>query len=245
MVKRPAVSIVIPTLNEAGNIRILIDRIGRALSARHVYEIIFIDDHSTDSTVKRIRQAAREPESNVSVYKKSGEAGKAYSLVEGFNRASHPFICMIDADLQYPPEAIPGMVDELVAGADVVVANRSSANEGTVRRMFSTVGRRVYGKWLHGLDCDVQSGLKVFRREVWTSINLRPQASWTFDLEFLVLVRNHGYKITTYAITFAKRVSGKSKINVIGAGLQIMMQAIRLKFTNRGQRSQKLAPREN
>src|SRR5690242_5673679 len=118
-------SIVIPVWNEEGNIASLINRIHQSLSYEEIiYELIFIDDHSTDQTRKEIKKFAKHYP--VSLFSKQGKKGKAQSLLEGFSYAQYPYICMIDADLQYPPEEIPAMLAKIQAGADVVVANRKT-----------------------------------------------------------------------------------------------------------------------
>ncbi|HUC20500.1 MAG TPA: glycosyltransferase family 2 protein, partial [Candidatus Polarisedimenticolaceae bacterium] len=174
-----SLSIVIPTLNEADNIKALIGRIDTALYQKIRYELIFIDDHSTDSTVTSIREIAKDSPSAISVHLKRGMRGKAFSLLEGFSRARYELICMLDADLQYPPEAIPGMVQALAEGNDIIVANRINAESNIIRHGFSRFGRHLYGKWLHDFHCDVQSGLKLFRKEILNHISLSP-TSWTF-----------------------------------------------------------------
>lgn len=227
--QNPPVSIIVPTLNEAGNVKALLARIDATLHGHTGYEVIFIDDHSTDGTVRAIREAARYMSAPVHVYAKRGQKGKAYSLLEGFARAHYDLICMLDADLQYPPEAIPAMIARASAGADIVVANRAEIQTSRLRRSFSRLGRSLYGKWLHGLDCDVQSGMKLFRKAILARVDLNP-TSWTFDLEFLVQARGIGYYIMTVEIPFAERTSGDSKINVLEAGWEILLGAMRVKL---------------
>jgi glycosyltransferase XagB len=225
----PSVSVVIPALNEAGNIHALISRIEAALFQKAPYEIIVIDDHSTDGTAGLVAELGRYSDGRITVHTKRGKRGKAYSLLEGFTYAQHEFVCMIDADLQYPPEAIPEMLAVAQGGADIVVANRITHDTNWLRRNFSALGRNVYGKWLHRLDCDVQSGLKLFRREITRRVKLNP-TSWTFDLEFLVQARDAGYTIGTTDIQFAERTAGGSKVRFFRTGLEIMREAVRVKL---------------
>jgi dolichol-phosphate mannosyltransferase len=226
------VSIVVPTLNEAGNIAALISRIDTALYAIHDYEIIFVDDHSSDRTTETILSvaAARNQElGRVSVHLKQGAPGKAFSLIEGFSYAQFQNICMIDADLQYPPEAIPSMLEKLLTGYSVVVANRQKIENHAHRRALSYVGRKFYGRMMHGLDCDVQSGLKLFYKPILSQITLNATA-WTFDLTFLTQARTFGYQIGTIEIPFSKRGYGNSKVQVFKVGSEILMQAIKVKL---------------
>lgn len=222
------ISVVVPARNEAGNIRRLVERIGRSLPRnRFIYEIIFIDDRSTDNTAEIIRSLSLKYP--VSLYRKKGKTGKAQSLLEGFSHASYPLLAMIDADLQYPPEALPDLIYSLGNRYGVAVGNRKENGSGLKRRIFSRVFSLFFGKFLHGFDCDVQSGIKVFRKEIIERIKLSP-SPWTFDLEFLIKARDAGYKITGVNIRFDRRFSGKPKIRLLSGSLEIGLSALRLKL---------------
>ena len=113
------ISIVIPTLNEEGNIKKLIERIVLAFSnTNYKYEIIVVDDNSSDRTQDEVGEiiANRTEQNNIFLYVKKGKRGKSISLIEGFSYAHYPILGMIDADLQYPPEAFPEMLDNLFSG---------------------------------------------------------------------------------------------------------------------------------
>src|SRR5260221_9881997 len=105
-------SIVIPVWNEEKNILSLVERIDSTLSEKDIpYEIIFIDDNSKDKTAEIIYSLAKKYP--ITYQRKIGKKGKSYSLVEGFALASYDILAMIDADLQYPPEALPQMVQKI------------------------------------------------------------------------------------------------------------------------------------
>jgi glycosyltransferase involved in cell wall biosynthesis len=113
-VKRDSISIIVPTLNEAENLPLLFRRIDKALTKAAIpYEIIVVDDRSSDTTFEVASAAARSY--NVTVVTKEGKRGKAFSLLQGFALAQYQIVCMIDADLQYPPEAIVLMWSSLSA----------------------------------------------------------------------------------------------------------------------------------
>src|SRR5450830_1711225 len=117
------ISIIIPTWNEEGNIKFLIEHIDWELKQNNIeYEIIVIDDHSTDQTQKIVGSIKNLYP--VSLHVKKGNQGKAQSLLEGFSLAKYDLICMIDADLQYPPEVIPQMIEKISDNVDIVIANR-------------------------------------------------------------------------------------------------------------------------
>lgn len=222
-----AISIVVPTLNEVDNVGPLFDRLQAALRGR-TFEVIFVDDRSTDGTVDKLQELASAD--NVRYFTKNGTPGKAYSLIEGFEVARFPYVAMIDADLQYPPEAIPEMLEIILDGqADVVVADRQPVNESTTRKITSKGFRTVFGRLLWGLDVDVQSGLKVFKKELIDCLPLNPHYAWAFDLEFLLRAHNGGYKLESYTISFEERTSGTTKIQLLPVIKQLAVSALKLK----------------
>lgn len=222
------ISVIVPTYNEENNIKPLISRLAAALSQTGSnYEILVIDDYSTDATVAKAQAMTRQ--FSVRVWLKSGIKGKAFSILEGARRAKFDIIAIIDADLQYPPEAIPAMAAKVKEGADVVVASRRHHREGRLRQVLSRSFTFVFCRWLHGLDFDVQSGLKIFRKEVIGRARLHP-TPWTFDLEFLLQTRASGYKILSQDIDFARRLNGKSKISLLKSSWEIGWSAIKLKL---------------
>ena len=228
--KHKGISIVIPVLNERDNINELIQRIVRTMVlTRYRFEIVFINDHSTDNTRKTIEKYADVYP--IRVYNKKGSPGKAQSILEGVSRAKYDLICMIDGDLQYPPEAIKLMMGKIEEGNDVVIARRKDLHTSLKRKIASKVFNYIFCKFLHGLNYDVQSGLKIFKKEIIERVTLKP-FSWSFDLEFLLTARAAGYKLAETDIVFEKRFKGKSKINLIRASLQIALSAVLLRFNN-------------
>lgn len=233
------ISIIVPTLNEEGNIEELSRRVDEALKAGNIcYEIIFIDDHSSDGTVNAIKNISNKYP--VSVFLKNGKKGKAYSLLEGFSQARYNLLAILDADLQYPPEAIPEMIEKINAGSDIIVANRIKIKDKKIfRRIASRFFYLFFGKIMHGIDCDVQSGLKVFKKQIIKEITINP-SPWTFDLEFLINAVNAGYKIESIDIVFDQRHSGESKINFFKSIYEIGSNAFNLKI--KGRKPSKIHP---
>lgn len=230
--EKKLISIIIPTLNEVGNIESLLDRIAKMFRENSLEgEVIFIDDNSVDGTRGIIATVAKqyEPTFKTECHLKQGVRGKSQSLIEGFARAKYDTIVMIDADLQYPPEAIPEMVEKMYAGSDIVVANRVEYDASFLRKILSKTFSLVFSKMLHDLHCDSQSGLKVFRRKILKEVSLQP-TPWTFDLGFLLSARNRGYSIGTVDISFSERQAGASKLSPFRAVFEIGWSAIKLKL---------------
>jgi len=224
------VSIVIPVKNEEPNIPTLVKRIDRSFVRKSIgYELIFIDDRSTDNTVSTLKKlSSKYP---VEIYPKKGKEGKAQSLLEGFTYANYDTFAMIDGDLQYPPEAIPAMMKKLYGNEDlgIIVANRVDKNTNSLRKIVSWGFRFFFVRVLHNLSYDAASGLKVFKREVIERMQLNP-LPWAFDLEFLIRALDAGYQIDSVDVVFADRLSGRSKVNMLQASSQIGLAALQLKF---------------
>jgi len=221
-------SLVIPTYNEEGNIVPLVQRIDKTLSSNEItYEIIFIDDRSTDRT--RARISSLNKKYPITLYLKHGKRGKAQSLIEGFPHAQYELIAMIDADQQYPPEALPEMIAKIDRGADMVVANRITKQTNFLRIFISNTYSFLFNKLLHGLDFDVQAGLKVFKKEITDRITLT-SGKWAIDLELLLNAKEAGYTIVSQDIVLAKRDAGGTKINLLKASWEIGCNALKMKF---------------
>jgi cellulose synthase/poly-beta-1,6-N-acetylglucosamine synthase-like glycosyltransferase len=227
--KKKQLSVIVPTWNEVESLPTLIKRINACLTqCGWKYEVIIIDDHSSDKTVAVAKHLQRR--FPILVHHKVGKRGKAFSLLEGFKQARYQNIAMIDADLQYPPEALVPMASLLLHNeADVVVAERDNNRLSYLRRIASRTFRYIFGTLLHGMKEDVQSGLKVFRKEILNGISLNP-SPWTFDLEFLLKAKNAAYRVSSYPIIFEPRAYGSSKLNLLRASLEIGWSALFHKY---------------
>ncbi|EKD90932.1 MAG: hypothetical protein ACD_30C00056G0009 [uncultured bacterium] len=222
------IDIVIPVRNEEKNIWPLVSRVNLSLEkARIDYQIIFIDDHSTDRTVEVINSLRSV--FPIQIFTKQGKQGKAYSILEGASYAKGQKIVMIDADLQYPPEAIPQMLT-LSKSHGVVVANRAKKNESILRNFLSRGFSKIFGKFLHNLDCDVQSGLKILNIDILKHIDKKSITPWTLDLSILKTAQDLGYLIGGFNIKFDKRLSGRSKVNVLKTTWEIGLNSLLLKI---------------
>ncbi len=229
MVKRKiTLSVVVPVYNEFGNIQHFHEKLLKTMTkCRSSFEIIYVDDNSTDGTFEWLSQISINP--TVKVIRKNGVQGKAYSLIQGFNNASGSIFVMIDGDLQYPPEKIPELVQGL-KDADIVVAEREDYNDGVLRKTLSKGFRTIFGKMLFGLKTDIQSGMKAFTKEVYQTVQTEPSSPWTFDLEFLYRARQAGFVIKGVPITFSERMHGESKINVLRQSMEIGFNALAIKL---------------
>ena len=234
------VSIIVPTYNEQGNVIALIDRIHQTMTKEGIdYEVIFIDDNSTDLTRESVYTKFKTHP--VRLYVKEGKKGKAFSILEGVKKAQYENVCMIDADLQYPPEVIPQML-ALIDTHGIIVAGRKDADVPIVRKVMSQTFSFIFGKLLHGFTVDVQSGLKLFKKEIAEFVNHDKVTPWTLDLALLITAKNLGYSVGDVEMTFDKRQSGESKINIFKSSYEIASNAIKQKFNQ--QKTFHIKPKE-
>jgi len=209
--------LVVPTLNEAGNIPVLLDRINAALEPLPIeHEIIIVDDDSTDGTASVANEyAARDP--RVRVFVRKGQKGLAGAVIHGWAHTDADLLGVIDADLQHPPEVLPSLIEQIMKGADVVVASRyvhgNGVGEWNKFRLFvsrcSTLAtaplqRKVKVK-------DPLSGFFAVRRECIDDLDLQPEG---FKILLEILVKGRIRKAVEVPFQFGNRHSGESKASV-------------------------------
>ncbi|MBI4034857.1 MAG: glycosyltransferase, partial [Candidatus Chisholmbacteria bacterium] len=221
--KDTSISIIIPARNEEKALAVLVQRIHAAVFYKMSYEIIYVDDRSSDGSLRLMERLAKYYP--IRIHEKRGKRGKAYSILEGAQLARNEWLVMIDADLQYPPEAIPAMVEKMEKHG-VVVANRKQYKGSLVRRLLSRANSLVFGKVLFGLSCDIQSGLKLFRKDILEHVDSSLVRAWALDLPLLSAAREIGYSIGSVDISFEIRKNGASKINLTKTAWEIATGAV-------------------
>jgi dolichol-phosphate mannosyltransferase len=212
----PTVSVVVPTRNEADNIQPLWERLQAALGGT-TFELCFVDD-SDDGTLARIRDLERADPRVVCLARTGAEraGGLSTAVVAGLRMARGQFVCVMDADLQHRPEAIPGLLAEATAGADLVVASRyvtggsAAGLSGGVRRLVSR-GASLVARVLFPearVTKDPLSGFFLCRRVLLDGVEFRP-VGFKILLELLVLVP--GLRVVDVPAAQEPREHGVSK----------------------------------
>src|SRR5512147_1129420 len=215
------ISLVIPTRNEAGNIEPLLTRLHQALKGIEA-EVLFVDD-STDDTPEVIRKLqewfplevrliARPPER-----RKNGLGG---AVVEGFQQARGTWVCVMDADLQHPPEVIPQLLYQAKkTGADLVMGSRlapgGDASSLGFKRMFISqtfawVTKIAFPARLRNVT-DPLTGFFLTRRAALKMEELKPDG---FKILLEILVSQPELKVSEVPIHFGQRHAGESKASV-------------------------------
>ncbi len=225
------IDVIIPVYNEADNLVSLVGRLDSSFHKANIkYQLLFVDDHSTDKSVRILTTLKKRYP--ITILTKKGNQGKAFSILEAAQVSTAPYLAMIDADLQYPPEIIPEMLKVAKTGA-VVVAKRNDYQETKVRHVLSRGFKWFFGKVLHGLNCDVQSGLKVFPKEVIQRLSIDDVTPWTLDIPLLTTALQLGLPIKEIDITFEKRTKGESKVKLLTSIREIGGQAVSYKLKKR------------
>lgn len=203
---RPRISIVIPALNESESLPELAQRIASALEGKEDYELIFVDDGSTDDSW-RVMGTLSDDNPRVRAVRLRKNFGKAMALTAGFSRARGDIVMMMDADLQDDPAELPNFIKAVDDGNDVVVGWKvkrlDPANRLVLTRIFNATVRWVTGVKLHDMNC----GFKAFSRDVITTVPIYADL-----FRFIpALAAWEGFKVTEVPVTHHSRKHGKSR----------------------------------
>ena len=201
------ISVVVPLLNEERSLEALYREIGDALeSLGHDYEVIFVDDGSTDASLAVLSRLHDET-TNVVVIHLRRNFGKAAALQAGFVEARGDLVVTIDADLQDDPAEIPKLLAKLDEGFDLVSGWKTRRNDPLARRLFSRVFNWmtgvISGVHLHDVNC----GLKAYRAEVLHGIRLYGELHRFIP----VLASYRGYRIAEIPVNHRAREHGRSR----------------------------------
>ncbi|HEX4039955.1 MAG TPA: polyprenol monophosphomannose synthase [Acidobacteriaceae bacterium] len=214
----PALALVIPTLREAKNIRILLERVRTALDrCGSTYEVIVVDDDSGDGT-EGIVTAMGAEDPRIRIVVRSGERGLAGAVIRGWEESRAPYLAVMDADLQHPPELLPRLWAALDAGADLAVGSRYADGGDLVdwhpaRALISRIAvwmtLPVQRSPMRARD--PMSGYFLVRRACIDGIELRKTG---FKLLLEILARGDVESLVEVPFAFGRRNDGTSKANL-------------------------------
>lgn len=197
-------SIVIPVFNEAENVRGLIEKLRVSLEG-FAYEIIWVDDGSTDHTVEEIRTHSDERTQLISL---SRNFGQTAALAAGIDAAEGKFLVTLDGDQQNNPADIPPLVHKLKEGDwDVVAGYRKNRQDGLLRTVPSRLANRLI-RSISGVGVqDYGCSLKAFKTEYAKKLELYGELHRFIP----ILAAFHGARITNMEVSHFPRRFGKSK----------------------------------
>ncbi|MCF7973907.1 MAG: glycosyltransferase family 2 protein [Phycisphaerae bacterium] len=223
--KAPEVSVVVPLLDEQDNLPALYEQITQALDTYYTYEILFIDDGSTDNSFVLLKGLhAKDPRVRVLRFRKN--FGQTAAMSAGFEHARGQIIVALDADLQNDPADIPMLVDKLKEGYDVVSGWRKVRHDHAVTRLLPSkmanwLIARITGVKIHDYGCT----LKAYRKEVLNETRLYGEmhrfipalASWA------------GASIAECVVNHRPRTAGVAKYG-LGRTFKVILDLITVKF---------------
>jgi len=211
--------VCIPTYNERDNLEAIT---GAVLAADPRVDILVVDDNSPDGTGRLADElAAKEPRIRVLHREKKQGLGRAY--LHAFRwalDAGYQFICEMDADFSHDPRFLPRLLDEALAGADLVLGSRYVPGGGTVNwgilRQFISKGGSLYARTILGVPVrDLTGGFKCFRRRVLETLDLQAVRStgYAFQIELTYRTLKNGFSVAEIPIVFEDRRVGQSKMS--------------------------------
>lgn len=207
MKNNPFISIIIPAKNEVESITPLYNElINNLKKITSNFEIIFIDDGSTDKTVDKIL-SLRKKDKKIKLIELRGWHGKSIALQSGFESANGEIIITMDADLQDSPEEISKFIKKINEGYDLVSGWKKVRHDPLSKTVPSKIGntitRLLTGIKIHDLNC----GFKAYRSDVVKNINLYGELYKYIP----VIVEKQNYKVTEIVVKHKKRRFGYSK----------------------------------
>lgn len=215
-------SVVSPIFNERESIPLLYEAVKKALGEIKDWELILVDDGSTDASYDELIKIAEADPSHVRLIRLRRNFGQTAAIAAGVDHAQGELIVLIDADMQNDPADIPMMIAKLDEGYDVVSGWRKSRQDNASRRLPSKIANWIIGKVtgvpLHDYGCT----LKVYRREVITGFRLYGEMH-----RFIPAFANSvGAKIAEVVVNHHPRRFGKPKY-----GLERTMKVVLDLFT--------------
>ena len=221
------ISVVIPLYNEEGSLRELADQLKNVLSRAGQYEIIFVDDGSTDGSF-RVLMDLRTRDKKIKIIRFRRNYGKSAALSVGFRQAKGDIIITMDADLQDDPAEIPNLVNEIKKGYDLVSGWKKKRHDPITKtipsKFFNFVTSKMTGVKLHDMNC----GLKAYRKEAVKDLKIYGELHRYIP----ALAKWQGFKIGEVVVQHHPRKFGKTKFG-IGRFWKGFLDLLTVLFTTR------------
>ncbi len=223
-------SLVITVINEEDNIHPLVNEIRNALHEMD-YEVIFVDDGSTDATKKRIKDVIKQaPDDRITLVELKKNYGQSTAMTAGIDHTTGKYIVLLDGDLQNDPSDIPFMLELLKREDwDVVAGNRKHRKDGMfLRKVPSKIANYFIRRWTKVYIKDYGCTLKIFKREIAEDLGLYGELHRFIP----VLAAMQGARITQVDVKHHARKFGKSKYG-LGRTFRVMSDLVTMIFFRR------------
>ena len=229
-----SITIVVPALNEGTRIKKNLHAIIDYLQKKdYDYEIIVIDDGSTDNTSKQVTSLTHK---HITLLQHKPNRGKGYSVKQGILAAAKDLVLFTDSDLSTPIQELENLIQH-IPDYDIVIASR--AIKGKHIQKQQPFHRVFIGKCFNMLVQllsvpgikDTQCGFKLFKTHIAKQIfNKLTIDRWAFDVEALFIARIYGYSIKETPVTW--HASNKTEIHAIRDSLQMLRDILRIRLNN-------------
>jgi glycosyltransferase involved in cell wall biosynthesis len=202
------ISIIIPYHNERENVPILFDKLVEELKQSGEYELIFVDDGSTDGSSDGIK--SQIDNIHYHLIRHGKRLGKGKALTSGIKKAQGDSIMFMDADLQDDPEDIPAFIAKLNEGYDFVNGVRQKRKDNSIIKLYSNLANIFLKKFLYSPFTDINCGFKAFKKIILDDIAL-----YANNFRFLPLAAYYrGYRVAEIPVHNKPRIHGKSKYGI-------------------------------
>jgi len=240
----PAALVIVPTYDEAENVRAIVRAVLDAVPAAH---LLVVDDGSPDGTADIVRSVA-DDDDRVHLLERSGKLGLGTAYVAGFRwglERGYPLLVEMDADGSHPADRLPALIDAVQADERVALSIGSrwvpggSVVDWPLRREVLSRGANTYARFVLGLDVrDITAGFRVYRADAVARMDLDSVDSkgYCFQVDMTLRVDDLGGRIVEVPIRFRDRVHGVSKMSrsiVVEAMLRVTQWGFQRRFRRR------------
>ncbi len=213
--------VVVPTYNEAHNIRGIIRAV---MNLKMPMDMLIIDDQSPDGTADIVQELQDSYPQKLQLIQRTGKNGLGSAYVRGFQyglKHDYQYICEMDADFSHDPASLPDLVKCVQSGeADMAVGSRYTNGISIInwplRRLFLSYSANLYAQVITGLPMqDTTAGFKCIHRKVLENISLDKISSngYSFQIELHFRAWKAGFTIRELSIIFREREKGNSKLS--------------------------------
>jgi glycosyltransferase involved in cell wall biosynthesis len=221
----PEISVIIPVHNEAENVPPLAERLTNVLeNYRPAYEVLFVDDGSTDHTFDCLK-ALHEANPRIKVVRFTRNYGQTPALAAGFDHAKGEVIVAMDGDLQFHPEDLPQVVEKLHEGYDIVSGWRDRSNDPATRSLPSRAANLMM-VYVSGVQMrDFGSTFKAYRRDILQHLKLYGELHRFIP----ALASRYGARMIEVPVQWSPRIHGKSHYG-LSRTWRVFLDVIAVKF---------------
>lgn len=225
-----SLSIIIPVYNEEKSVKPLFKEISQSLKATRLsrYEVIFVDDGSTDNTLKNLEKIKNK---NLKLVCFRKNFGKGYALKAGVDHSQYPHFFTLDGDLQDDPRELPKLIKKMEGGNDLVVGWKYHRQDPLVKIIISRIANFIISLFIRSPMHDMNSGFKLIKKEVVENIPLQAGL-----YRFMVpLAIRRGHRVAEVRVNHRKRKYGRSKFGwrqIVFAGFDFINVIFLSKYLN-------------